>query len=135
MLQGFKNRTYNLGDKVRVYRNLNKGGWSILAMSGENKGRVVAHVDHVILGSVDFVISKAGLARAQASKVRNVHSYAQGILNSVEPISSDFLSNEITYNPFKKDYFYPVSNVDQKLTCADSIFFAENKAYMGMYSI
>lgn len=93
MLQGFKNRTYNLGDRVRVYRNLNKGGWSILAMSGENKGRVVAHVDYVTLESVDFVISKAGLARAQASKVRNVHSYAQGILNSLEPLSSDFLCN------------------------------------------
>lgn len=135
MLQGFKNRTYNLGDRVRVYRNLNKGGWSILAMSGENKGRVVAHVDYVTLEAVDFVISKAGLARAQVSKVRNVHSYAQGILNSLEPLSSDFLCNEITYNPFKKDYFYPVSNVDQKLTGADCIFFAENKAFIGMYSI
>ena len=135
MFQGFKNRTYNLGDKVRVYRNLNKGGWSILAMSGENKGRVVAHVDHVTLASVDFVISKAGLARAQASKIRNVHSYAQGILNSVDPISSDFLTNEITYNPFKKDYFYPVYDVDQKLTGADSLFFSKNKAYMGLYSI
>lgn len=62
--------------------------------------------------TVDFVISKAGLARAQASKVRNVHSYAQGILNSIEPISSDFLTNEITYNPFKKGYFYPVSNAE-----------------------
>ncbi len=135
MLKGFKGRTYNLGDKVRVYRNLNKGGWSILAMSGENKGRVVAHVDHVTLNTVDFVISKAGLARAQASKVRNVHSFAQGILNSIEPISSDFLTNEITYNPFKKGYFYPVSNAEQQLMAADRLFFSENKAYMGMYSI
>lgn len=129
MFKGFKNRKYALGDKVRVYRNLNKGGWSILAMSGENKGRVVAHVDYVILKSVMFVISKSGLARAQASKVRNVHSFAQGELYSVDSIPSDSLTDEISYNPFTKGYFYPVSDRTKQINSLDMLYFCNNKAY------
>lgn len=135
MFQGFKNRTYNLGDKVRVYRNLNKGGWSILAMSGENKGRVVAHVDHVTLKSVDFIISKAGLARARASKVRNVHSYAQGELVSVSQIHKECLFDEISYNPFRAEHFYPTSSIDTEISALEKLYFCNNKAFANLHSL
>lgn len=45
MFKLFRGRTINLGDRYKVYRNLNNDMFSLLAVDGEFKGKVVAHAD------------------------------------------------------------------------------------------
>ena len=62
---------------VKVYRNLhNRGGrWSI-----QQRGRVVAHADAIMLRDVRFVVSEAGAARSRRLGHKVVCAFAVGIL-------------------------------------------------------
>lgn len=130
VIKGYKGRELKLGDKVRVYRNLNVGCWSVLAMSGQYKGKVVAHLDSVSIREVEFIVSTAGRARVLERKVKSVHAYAQGIYVStdVTPMPSSCLV--VTYDPYKYGYFYKVDNESCELTEVQELNFGSGKAYM-----
>ncbi|KJG37737.1 hypothetical protein UA32_12330 [Photobacterium angustum] len=109
---GFKNRTFTNEDVVAVYRNLNNGLFSVLALSGLNKGLVVGHFSYIELersGKTLSKISRAGQRRARINNTRNVHCYILGRVTTTE--KPEQLSNklnqsyQITYNPFEDDHF------------------------------
>lgn len=130
VIQGFKDRTVSIGEKVRVYRNLNNGKWSVRAMTGEYKGKVVAHLDSLTLTDIVFVISVAGRARVLREGRKNVHAFAMGILSSDEAIPLNSNSNVITYDPYRSGFFYSVSSADEALTDMGKLCFSEGKAYI-----
>lgn len=66
--------------KVYVYFNLHKKCWSIKALSGNQKGRVVAHADAVDLKDCTFKVSEAGRQRVVRTKQKNVHAGVVGEL-------------------------------------------------------
>jgi hypothetical protein len=71
--------------RVRLYRNLSpqyrqQHAWSIMAMEGPRKGKVVEVVDGAILRNVRFVVSEAGRQRVLRDGVRNVHAFLDGHL-------------------------------------------------------
>ncbi|SVD12165.1 uncharacterized protein METZ01_LOCUS365019, partial [marine metagenome] len=41
--------------RVEVYRNLHKGCFSVRALNGEDKGRVIDHVQSIMLRDATFV--------------------------------------------------------------------------------
>ena len=85
--------------KVFVYRNLTKKCFSIMALEGEKKGRVIAHRHFVDLTDVTFKVSEAGRQRVLKTGHKNVHAGLVGewsdTLNSIlTPVTV-----AIRYNP------------------------------------
>lgn len=96
--------------KVFVYKNLhatrkNNGVtvYSVKALEGPDKGRVVARSSHVLLSDVRPKVSEAGRQRVLRERRKNVHAGLVGNLVSLEP--TPFHGEVITYNPYKYDGF------------------------------
>lgn len=70
--------------QVRVYRNLHKKCWSVQA-KGDKGWRVVLHLRSLVLMDVEFKVSRAGRERVLREKKKNVHAFAVGTLQSVNP--------------------------------------------------
>lgn len=91
-----------IGKIAWTYRNLNKGGFSIMISN-----KVVKHTDFVVLEDVELRVREGGRLRARKEGQRNVHAYAIGKLitfdKSAVRVTGNFI--EITYNPFKHDSF------------------------------
>lgn len=66
--------------RVGVYFNLHKRMFSVRAMDGENKGRVVRHLPECAVRDVKFVVSEAGRQRVLREQKKNVHAYVRGEL-------------------------------------------------------
>ena len=81
---------------TEVYWNLHKRCFSV-----HERGRVIAHTDHVTLRNAHFVVQRAGYER---TIVRSVHAWVRGEVTeaseglSVTPVL-------VTYNPFRVGHF------------------------------
>lgn len=135
-IEGYRNRTYSLGDKVRVYRNLNNGKWSIQAAEGTMKGKVVGHLSYLKLKHVEFKVSLAGRERILKDKRKNVCAFAIGYLDSVsKPSLQCCVHNEVTFNPYKSHFFCYVSDADIPLEQLDVVYFNEGKAFTDLEDV
>ena len=63
-----------VGLRCFVYYNLHKHVWSIKALEGSQKGRVIGHSDHVLLRYASGKVSEAGRQRVLRDKRKNVHA-------------------------------------------------------------
>jgi hypothetical protein len=96
--------------KVFVYFNLHRKCFSIKALEGANKGRVVAHSDKVLVFDATFKVSEAGRQRVLRERKKNVHA---GVVGHWIGSIDDELTIErivyngtpITYNPYKHNTF------------------------------
>jgi len=96
--------------KVFVYFNLHKKCFSIKALEGAMKGRVIAHRDNVLLFRATFKVSQAGRERVLREKRKNVHAGVCGTWhdsgNDHGTLSSVKERGElVTYNPYKYTTF------------------------------
>jgi hypothetical protein len=109
------------GLRVDVYRNLRKKCWSIRAMEGRRKGRVVAHADSLHLYHCKFHVSEAGRQRVLREKKKNVHAWVSGYfsMNSIRPnelghvgVGERYFTPEpIKYNPYQMKEFQTLDGV------------------------
>jgi len=67
--------------RVFVYWNLHKGGYSIKALEGPSKGKVIAHASDVSLWGCVFKVSEPGRVKS-AIGPKFVHAGVQGRLSS-----------------------------------------------------
>jgi hypothetical protein len=96
--------------KVFVYFNLHRKCFSIKALEGPNKGRVIAHRDKVLIYGGTFKVSEAGRQRVLRERKKNVHA---GVVGEWVGSVDDELTIErivyngtpITYNPYKYNTF------------------------------
>lgn len=96
--------------KVFVYFNLHRKCFSIKALEGPNKGRVVAHRNDVLLFDGTFKVSEAGRQRVLKEQRKNVHA---GVVGQWDETGTDLISIDrvttigtpITYNPYKYNTF------------------------------
>jgi len=91
--------------KVFVYFNLHKRCFSIKALEGADKGRVVAHSNALLLHNVTFKVSEAGRQRVIREKRKNVHAGVVGEWNCVEQLAVVGEGKAVTYNPYVYDSF------------------------------
>lgn len=95
--------------KVFVYFNLHRKCFSIKALEGKDKGRVVAHRDDVLLFDCTFKVSEAGRQRVLRERKKNVHAGVVGLWldDEVNGTHDRVLryGSAITYNPYKYDSF------------------------------
>jgi len=91
--------------RVFVYFNLHKKCFSVKALDGENKGRVVQHTDNVVLLLPEFKVSEAGRQRVLREKRKNVHAGVVGLLSVFDcPMNKDYYT-QVRYNPYKGETF------------------------------
>ena len=95
------------GIKVFVYRNLHKKCFSIKALEGPMKGRVIGHDSSVVLKDVGFKVSEAGRQRVLKELRKNVHAGVIGRLIEETPTGGRYQrQGEFTYNPYKTNHFF-----------------------------
>jgi hypothetical protein len=111
--------------RVFVYFNLHKKCFSIKALEGDRKGRVVAHSNTVLLESCKFKVSEAGRQRVLREKRKNVHAGVTGVWINGDRVESHFeflsmVGRQVTYNPYKYDSFI-VKATEQSVDKADVV--------------
>ncbi|ASZ75520.1 hypothetical protein KIW74_gp08 [Mycobacterium phage Kimona] len=79
-ITSYKGRMITDNTVVFAYRNLHKAQWSLKAMTGPHKGKVIGHADEVSLMGAEFKVSEAGRRRVLAEKKKNVHAGVVGLI-------------------------------------------------------
>tara|TARA_R110001583_G_scaffold52147_4_gene162178 strand:- start:1173 stop:1700 length:528 start_codon:yes stop_codon:yes gene_type:complete len=101
-------RHLDVGDKLDVYRNLNRSElYSAKAKSGEFKNLVSGYAKCYVLKDVSFFVGK-GRETAVERKERSVHAFARGELVDAfdQHITELQGMRAITYNPFNEEIPY-----------------------------
>lgn len=91
--------------RVQVYWNLHKGCWSVQALEGENKGRVIDHTDSLRLHDCQFVVRESGRQRVLKEKRKNVHAFVRGRIPEENVAAMVRKTSVATYNPYKGSSF------------------------------
>ena len=111
--------------RVFVYFNLHRKCFSIKALEGDRKGRVVAHSTTVVLEGCKFKVSEAGRQRVLREKRKNVHAGVTGTWINADRVEScyEFLSmvgRQVSYNPYKYSSFI-IKATEQTVDKADVV--------------
>jgi hypothetical protein len=85
--------------QVRVYKNLHRKCYSIVANEGPLKGRVIAYRTRLDLTDVTFKVNEAGMWRVWNTGQKNVHAYVLGVWAS--PTHQPRKVRTISYNPMR----------------------------------
>ena len=117
--------------KVFVYYNLHRQCWSIKALEGNRKGRVIKHAASVLLGDAVPKVSQKGRERVLKEKRKNVHA---GIVGTLLAISQQLELNlcrtdRVTYNPYKYSGFVYAES-EQPFTYADTAVMTDRAVYV-----
>lgn len=105
--------------RVFVYFNLHKKLWSVKALEGPQKGRVIQRLWHVTLLDAKPRVSQKGRDRVLREKRKNVHAGLVGTLWETDlpmPLTEDKM---ISYNPYKSGNFYYRQNPEREYTGSD----------------
>lgn len=97
--------------KVFVYKNLHKNQFSIRALEGEQKSKVIAHRNEVFLTDASPKVSEPGRQRVLADRQKNVHAGIVGLW--ADEIFELAEGPEITYNPYQHKAFVFKDDVNQ----------------------
>ena len=91
--------------KVFCYWNLHRKTWSVKALEGPNKGRVVQHADTVLLSEARPKVSEAGRQRVLRERRKNVHAGVVGHLSYAGDTQLATTDRRVSYNPYKGPSF------------------------------
>jgi hypothetical protein len=133
--------------KCFVYYNLHRKCWSLKAMEGERKGRVVGHAKYVDMTNVVWKVSEAGRQRVLRERKKNVHAGACGFVNnwldlngirhgSMAPTMTDgyrkspTVPDMVTYNPYKHPHFVDVDTGEKVKHTHAAYLCPERKVYV-----
>ena len=87
--------------KVFVYFNLHKRVFSVKALEGKDKGRVIGHRTSLALDSPVFKVSEAGRQRVVREKRKNVHAGVVGFLTAPYDWKHELVEwTTVLYNPY-----------------------------------
>ena len=125
--------------RVFCYFNLHKKCFSVRALDGQDKGRVIAHADGIHLSSVKFRVSQAGRARVLLERRKNVHAGAVGELTSflrhgdvldenwtVRRQRFEEQAQPVSYNPYRNDTFINTLSGDAILVASECFLFGRS---------
>lgn len=113
--------------KVFVYYNLHRKLWSVKALEGENKGKVIAHRHEVVLQKPKPKVSEAGRQRVIREQRKNVHAGLVGEWFDQKILQAE--GDTITYNPYKYTSFVYADN-EQPFTGASLAMMQDRKVYV-----
>jgi hypothetical protein len=116
-------RSLNVGEKVEVYYNIQKGGFSIVSRDkrNPNNGKVVAHSSFVHVENASFHINKKKLDNILAINRKTVYAVVKGtFLGSTEIQAGAYRKGYC--NPFKTGCFVDYET-GIELTTAKNVYF------------
>jgi len=102
--------------KVAAYFNLHKNIFSLQSREKDTYGKVIGHVESVVLKSPKFVVRQSGREKVLNEKTKNVHAFVVGYV--VEGIDTRNVSRTITYNPYKYSSFV-VKDTEEPIDTAE----------------
>lgn len=115
--------------RVFVYKNLHqtrKNGqpwYSVQALEGDFKGRVIHRSGTVLLAHAKGVVREGGRQRVLREGKKNVHAGMVGELISLLP--QDFVGQRVTYNPYLRgEFFNPIT--EEAFKGADRVYLHED---------
>jgi hypothetical protein len=111
--------------KVFVYKNLHRGCFSVKALEGDRKGRVIAHVSSIKLTDCQLKVSQAGRARVLRKRQKNVHAGVRGQWNPEEFAVITDKMTKVRYNPYEVSTFVEAGTGNPVLT-AKEVFIDKN---------
>ena len=91
--------TTHPGLRVQVYRNLRNGLWSVVALEGPDKGRVIAHKSDFIIEECSYSVQPSGNAKVRRTGRKNVHAFIRGRVPSETMVMHERNQRRVTYNP------------------------------------
>lgn len=119
-----------VGDRVIVYRNLNRGGWSIAAPKGaRGRGLVIGHAEAVLLTGCRYVVSEASRQAVIRTGHRSVHAWLIGTLAAPLGAEGRPEGREVTYNPHRAGNFQYRDNGRAAEDGAAIYFAPDGRAY------
>lgn len=118
MFKPYKGRRVDVGQKVKVYRNLHRKTYSIADAAS---GLVLGYADRITLQDAEFKVGQAGRQRVLQEQRKNVHAYVVGTLIYA---AGEGLSRKVRYNP----YHYPtfVNDASMPVYTASLVTLAED---------
>ncbi len=96
----YKGRAIDENTKVFIYFNLRKKVFSVKALSGCHKGKVVLHLPSIAIKNAEFCVSEKGRQRVIREKQKNIHAGVKGFLMTEPNDSIDTCNTQVTYNPY-----------------------------------
>lgn len=111
--------------RVEVYYNLHSGRWSVRALDGEHRGRVVAHAAQVTISDAEFAVSEAGRQRVIREQRKNVHAFVRGELLQIGGASWRYVIPEAELEGVP---FIPVAEMDVDTSERDRVSYNPYKA-------
>ena len=91
--------------RVKVYWNLHKKVFSVVALEGDRKGKVIQYADRIELKDVSFKVSEAGRQRVLRDRCKNVHAFVIGT-RVVSDVGCYVTTETVSYNPYTRSQFY-----------------------------
>jgi hypothetical protein len=113
--------------RVQVYYNLHKHVWSV---KDKKTGRVIAHLDSILLSSCKFIVREGGRQRVIKEKRKNVHAFIEGDWDGDEAKGLLSLNDgtSVTYNPYLYDSF--IKKKDSKpIKTADVVWMDKRQVF------
>lgn len=128
MIEWFKRRKVQIGDKVHVYRNLHKDS---IVIRCAKTGLVAGYCDihsAVRVNHARFFVSKSGRERVLERRVRSVHAWS--FLAELDvPMGERDQYAPVYYQPYKTPTFIQEQTGDP-IFQADSVLVAYDRAYV-----
>lgn len=121
--------------RVFVYWNLHRGLWSVKALEGPNKGRVICRLPEILLEDVEGKVSEAGRQRVIREGKKNVHAGLVGVWVShgrkaeVKRAVKE-IGDTITYNPRKYTGFVHTVDESKFEGAAHAVLCRDRKVYV-----
>ena len=105
MINSLKISEY-LNTRVKVYRNLHSRAGTLYSVMN-SKGRVIGHVESILLENVKFHVREGGRQRVLRDKRKNVHAFVIGDIAGCASISGEEyqLAKPVKYNPYAGESF------------------------------
>ncbi|AMQ66828.1 hypothetical protein SEA_SHAM4_88 [Mycobacterium phage Sham4] len=91
--------------RVFVYYNLHRHLWSVKALEGPDKGRVIGWHPVVVLRGVEGKVSEAGRQRVIRTRKKSVHAGLVGEWITDGSAMIRGTARKVTYNPYLYETF------------------------------
>lgn len=102
----FKGRSVYHGQRVHVYRNVNKPG-TTYSIRDKKTGLVLGHARNILLNNCIFVVNQVGRQRVVETKRKRIHAWVEGHFGVIHAAHDDLFSKEpiVKYDPYKNESF------------------------------
>jgi hypothetical protein len=113
------------GRRVVVYKNLHKRAWSIRAMNGPSRGRVIGHAAAITLIDCHTHVNCRAQQRIAGGAAREVHAWIVGTVSDTATLARP---RRLTYRPHERGEFFV--DTGEAITTAEVVAFTAQGAFI-----